>query len=365
MKKQSAPKTVVFLLPSLSAGGAERVLLTLMNGLDRTRFSPSLVTAINQNGLEHLIKPDITHYSLNARKVAWALPKLTSTLRTLQPDIVVSTMAHTNFLALIQKYFLPDTKFIVREAILPSFILDRHPFLSPFIRKAYRTLYKKADMVISPSMLIQKEFDKVLQLTQIKQTLLPNPVDTDAIQNTLTGETTHTDDTIRFIASGRLHYQKGFDRLITALAEQTLPFPWHLTILGDGPEKNALSKLISHHNLADKITLAGHKTTPWPFYAAADLFLLPSRSEGLPNVALESLACGTPVLAMAEAGGIQEIADHAEEGAVTITASMNDFVARMKDTRQKTGRRDILPAPYRKNNVEARFSKILSDIAGF
>src|SRR5690606_2827716 len=127
----------------------------------------------------------------------------------------------------------------------------------------------------------------------------------------------------------RLHPQKGFDRLIEALPRLNMPCDWHVTILGEGGEREKLESLIRLHGFENRVSLHGYTAAPWPHIAASDMFLLPSRFEGLPNVALEALACGTPVIATAESGGIAEIAETAN-GHVTIVSTMDDFIAEME-----------------------------------
>ncbi len=71
----------------------------------------------------------------------------------------------------------------------------------------------------------------------------------------------------------------------------------HLTILGDGPRNTKLHDMIISLGVEEKVNLAGFIKNPWAYYAGADTFLLSSRWEGMPNAALEALACGTPVIA--------------------------------------------------------------------
>lgn len=360
-KRGEPPIKTVFVLPSLSAGGAERVLITLMNGLDRSRFVPSFISVIPKGTLQQLIDKDIPVRNLRHNGVIRSIPKLYAALREARPDIVVSTMAHMNFALLLLRPFFPKTKFIVREAIVPSFILETHPLLAPLIRSAYRILYRLADTVISPSQIIIDEFEDDLMIDGIRHVLLYNPVNTVLINEKLkTGLATNDAQTIRFVASGRLHHQKGFDRLILSLKDFRPEKPWHLSILGEGEQRNELESLIQTLNLGDNIKLLGHIDNPWPHYASADALLLPSRWEGMPNVALESLACGTPVIAMREAGGINEIAQQAEQDAVRIANSMPEFIAMMSaPLPQKQADRSLLPSRFDQNSIINSFQDLL------
>jgi glycosyltransferase involved in cell wall biosynthesis len=110
---------------------------------------------------------------------------------------------------------------------------------------------------------------------------------------------------------GRMVHVKGLDVLLDScrgLIEQKIDF--HLYLVGDGPQRPALEARCRRSRLTDRVSFVGtvgHDRLP-AWYRAADLTVLPSRSEGIPNVLRESLACGTPLVASA-VGGIPEFAD--------------------------------------------------------
>jgi glycosyltransferase involved in cell wall biosynthesis len=349
---------VVFVLPALTSGGAERVLITLMNGLDRSLFSSVFVTVSAQGELRSLIDPAIPFHALAEKaRVGRSLPALYRKLRELRPDIVVSTMAHMNFAVLLLKPFFPRTRFIVREAITPSFLLQDRGMARPLVWFLYKWLYPKADMVISPAQAIVDEFRIELRMGTGNHRILPNPVDAGKIRSS-GALPPRKSGAPQFVCAGRLHQQKGFDRLIEHLPGD---MDFHLTILGEGPERARLEALIAQRNMQGKIMLAGLSDNPWPYYAAADAFLLPSRWEGLPNVALEALACGTPVIATAESGGITEIA-RAAAGYVTVVKDMDEFIAAMKKTKPAPVtdfRPSLLPSLYERETVCQAFADFL------
>lgn len=358
------PIRVVFVLPALTAGGAERVLITLMNNIDRARFAPHMLCVNGDGPLRPLVDPAVPFTALagHGLRVGRSLPRLYKALRRLKPDIVVCTMAHMNFGVLLLRPFFPRTHFIVREAVTPSFFFDAHKQIAAFLRTLYKTLYPLADRVISPAQAIIDEFAHLLRMDVSRHVCLPNPVDAEKIRGD--GQAVPPPapaGTVRFVAAGRLHTQKGFDRLLDILPR--VPGDWHLTILGEGPEHGALAAQIDRLDLQDKVTLYGHAERPWPHFAAADAFLLPSRWEGLPNVALEALCCGTPVIATRESGGIAEIAAQAQ-GHVTLCRTMDEFadaMSRVTADNAAQYRPSLLPAAYERQAVIEKFSAILED----
>lgn len=362
----ASPVDVVFALPSFAAGGAERVLITLMNGLDRTRFTPRLICLNRDGPLRTLVAPDIPIYAeLNCNRVVHGLPYLFKTLRKLKPNIVVSTMAHMNFAVLLVAPFLPrQTKIIVREAITPSFLVDNHK-QGKLIRRLYKWLYPRARKVICPAQCIIDEFESCVDMKTGNFSLLYNPVNINKIRAQPPGDKAAS--RIHFVCAGRLHHQKGFDRLIESLSSMQIDIDWHLTILGDGDERETLETLIKRYDLENHITLAGFSAAPWPHIAQADCFLLPSRHEGLPNVALESLCVGTPVIAMDSAGGISEIAALAAPGSVTLCRDMDEFINAMMAVtplpHQPMLRDSLLPHTFHPETVEECFMALLDQAA--
>lgn len=110
------------------------------------------------------------------------------------------------------------------------------------------------------------------------------------------------------LAVGRLSREKGHDVLIDACASITGPLRGELLLLfaGEGPERSRLERQAKRREVRARFD--GHRPELQSYYAAADLFVLPSRSEGSPNVLLEAMAAGKPIVATT-AGGIPEIVD--------------------------------------------------------
>jgi len=108
-----------------------------------------------------------------------------------------------------------------------------------------------------------------------------------------------------------------------------------LTILGQGPEEENLKLIALELGLKERITFTGFVQNPYPYMSQADLFVLSSRFEGFPNVVLEAMACGTPVVAFECPGGINEII---EEGVNGWKVNLEDTsaLARAIETAMKT-----------------------------
>lgn len=118
------------------------------------------------------------------------------------------------------------------------------------------------------------------------------------------------------LSVGRLSYEKGHADLVRAaalLAKAPAVPPFRVVIVGDGPERGALSAVADELGIADRVLMAGFQRDTRPYYALANLVSVPSHSEGSPNVVLEAMAAGLPIVAC-RVGGVPEILDEGRTG---------------------------------------------------
>ena len=228
------------------------------------------------------------------------------------------------------------------------------------MRLAYPRLYPRADLVIGTSRRMADEL-AAFGVAEKQLAILPNPVDLAALRARATVVKRQPGPGLRLVAAGRLTAQKGFDRLIPLLTG--IP-DLHLTILGDGPQRGELAAIAASSGVA--VDLPGYVEDAPERFAGADLVVLSSRWEGMPNVALEALAAGTPVLATPESGGIAEVAAAAPSGAVTVVPFGPAFRAAIAATTPQAAasgwRASLLPEEYTLAMVNQRFSALLQSL---
>jgi glycosyltransferase involved in cell wall biosynthesis len=362
---------VLFFVPSLVAGGAERVVTTLLRNLSRDTFDLSLAVVSQKNSVfSGELPADVPIIDLQTPRVRFALWKIIKVIWKLQPDVVFSTIDYFNVtLGLMRPFWPPDTRFIARPTILLSAALSRHrrPLL-------WRSLHKIAllntDLMVFQSPEMEQDYQEALGWHVRSSIVIPNPLDFAFVQERAANQATDTGyDPAAFnlVAAGRLEDQKGFDTAIEALA-LTRNKGIHLTILGDGSLQQSLMEQARALRIQDRVRFLGYRHNPYPFYAHADGFLLSSRFEGFPNVVLEAISCGTPVVATplpglteilvaipgcrvstdhtagALAGAIDQLADYGrqrvKQGAVS-RFDAGQVVARYEDLLAEAGRLTI------------------------
>ncbi len=300
------PRRLLFVLPSLGGGGAERASIDLLRGIRRDKFEPSLALFEHNGRFLQQVPPDVRIHDLRGKnqydaRLVWRLSLL---LRHEKPDIVLSVLRYANLVTLLARPLSgTDARVVVNEQNLPS--AEFAAFGSAAVKSwALRTLYPSADLVTAISHGIARELTALYRLPQEKVQVIHNPVDVTRVL-TLAEEPTRyawlqsspgVAEIPVLVAAGRLHPQKGFPHLIRAFATVHRVRPCKLLILGEGPERGNLEKLVAELGLCDDVALPGFDENPYSAMRHATAFVLSSLYEGFGNVLVEALAVGAPVI---------------------------------------------------------------------
>lgn len=298
---------IFFVIPNLNAGGAERVAMILLQHLDRSDFSYTLVVLDDGNGVfVDQVPEDVRLITLGKKRVRAALFALIRLVWKERPALVFSNLSHLNLMLSMFRFLFPgDTKFIARE----SNIISQNVLLfssSVVWQYLYKLFYGYFDRVICQSIEMKDDLIKTYSFPATKAVVIPNPVDVNQIRSLAKDGIDPKPADLTFVACGRLDFQKGFDIMIDALALANLKSV-SLIIIGEGVLRRKLEKQAEALGLENKVSFLGFKANPYPFFRQADAFILSSRFEGMPNVVLESLALGTPVIATPAPGGVVEL----------------------------------------------------------
>lgn len=318
-------KKVLFLIHDLGPGGAEKVLVNLVNNLDPEKFDITVMALFGGGVNERFLKPHIRYLSCFRRMIRGNshLMKLLSPrqlhnwLIKDRYDIEVSYLEGPSA-RIISGCPNPDTKLV-------SWIhVEQHT--KSLAAKAFRLFRESADcyarfhQTVCVSEYVKQDFMSLYP--EIRPvTVLYNTNETDQIL-----EKAHEsvepgifrEGEIRLCGVGKLMPIKGFDRL--ARIHRRLRdegYPVHTYFLGDGPERPKLEQYIHENHLEDSLTLLGYRTNPYKYVAHCDLFLCASTAEGFSTASTEALIVGTPVCTVDVSGMKEMLGEHNEYGIVT------------------------------------------------
>lgn len=290
---------ILLVLPSLERGGGERVLLQLARSFLAAGREVHLAVLLGEGPLRGEVPPDAAlHELVSGRAKGFALarralPKLVSLMRSTQPDAVLSTMTGTNLLTTLARMRAHSrARLVLREA---SSLVNVRSMLK---RRAVRWLYRRADTIIAVSSGVAEDF-RSLGLPGERIRVIHNPVDRENLRRLadLGPALYESEVTPYVIALGRLTRAKDYPTLLRAYADSQLRHSHRLVIIGEGEERATLEDVIRQLCIADRVLLPGALANPYRVLAGASLLVLSSRWEGYPNVLLEALALGVPVVA--------------------------------------------------------------------
>jgi glycosyltransferase involved in cell wall biosynthesis len=302
---------IVFILPSFHTGGSERVMIHLLNNLDREKFDITLIALNREGALLEFLPTDIEIIFFNYSRTLSSIFSLYREIKKRPSSIIFSTLNQLNLLVSTLVGMLPGRVFIARESSIVSqqIINSRYPRLFRFL---YNTTFQKIHSVICQSQAMKNDLMQTIRIKEGKIKVINNPVDFKLIPPLKIAGPRQTK--INIISVGQLRKEKGYNRLLNILSKCIVPFNYK--IIGDGPLRGEIANAIRDKGLSGKVELLGSVPLPYPHIANADLFLQGSFYEGFPNAVIEANACGVPVFAIASPGGHNEIIQNGRNGYV-------------------------------------------------
>jgi len=252
------------------------------------------------------VPKSISIHTLNKKKVFRGFKAYIALVKQLKPDIVFSSLAHLNMMVLMTRPFIPKSvKIYIREGSVVKENIKAEPY--PRIMKfLYNYLYKTADKIICQSDFMIDELSRLFNLPKNKCIRIYNPTEFDHKQ--ISNEELKKLHTPHLLSIGRLDSVKQFNLVIKEIPEWVKLFPnLKYTIIGDGPLKEELSKLIHSLNISKYVNILGSLPDPTPYLKSCDIFILSSKYEGLPNAMLEAISYKMALMVLDHPGGAREV----------------------------------------------------------
>lgn len=315
---------ILFLIHDLGQGGAEKVLVNLVNNMDRSKFDITVMSLFGGGVNEQFLKADIHYQSVfqhtfrgNSHIMKLLSPKQLHRLFIKEKfDIEISYLEGPS-VRIISGCQAKTTKLV---SWVHCTTHNRSDFSIGFRNsKEAANSYKKMNTVCFVSNEVMNAITRLCAVE--KPYVLYNINDSETIirqsREELIGSIFKSDE-FAICGVGKVVSVKGFDRL--ARIHKRLRdegYPVHCYILGNGEEQKKIQAYIDENGLADSFTFLGYQTNPYKYVARTDLFVCCSLSEGFSTAATEALIVGTPVCTVEVSGMKEMLGEHNEWGIVT------------------------------------------------
>jgi glycosyltransferase involved in cell wall biosynthesis len=312
-------KKLLFAIPSLVEGGTEKVLTNILGHLDKKNYRISLVLFEKKGPYLSQIPEHVKIYDLKKEgrySFLKLILRLSRLFRKLNPNTVVSFMAYTYIIVLFAKVISGcKFKFITSVRTYLSYA-TQHSKFSTIRYFFYKSFFNSADFIIVPSKGIKKDLVKNFNVVKKKIKVIYNPIDLNKIMELKQEELEDTRIKERsfLLSIGRLTKAKGYPYLFRAFSRIHNEIKEKLLILGTGEDEEALKSLAIELGIHDGVYFLGFQNNPYKFINMASIFILPSIWEGFPNVILEAMACGVPVISTDCPSGPNEIITNGKNG---------------------------------------------------
>ncbi len=327
-------KSILFLIPDLGHGGAEKVLVNLANNLNQELFNVTVQTIFDQGVNKRYLLPHIRYKYWRKR----SFRGYTHLLKLFSKSYLYNLIVGEKYDYVIS--FLEGTSARIisgcpyEDSIKISWIhteLKSKIALSKCFRNIKEVVnsYKQFDKIIFVSMGVRDIFLKTISQCSNcvdslsnKSLVLYNVNETEKI---IEASTVQVDDVIfdrdeiNLVSVAKLMYIKGYDRLIPAIAKinnELKNRKIHLYLIGIGEEYNNLIKIAENYDVSDRVSFLGFKDNPYKYVANCDLYICPSRVEGFSTAVTESLVVGIPVVSTNCSGAYELLGKNNEYGVV-------------------------------------------------
>lgn len=315
-------KKILFLIHDLGHGGAEKVLVNLVNNMDPKQFDITVLALFGGGVNEQFLKPRI-HYRTVFKRV---FPGNSHVMKLFSPKMLHKRLIKEHYDIEIAYLEGPAARIISgcedKNTKLVSWI---HCTMNTAVEAAlgFRNIeesqncYGKMDSIVFVSETVRDAFLKACPYFG-QTAVLYNTNESDKIFERTSEEAELPSKDFCWCGVGKVVPVKGFDRMIRIqkrLVEDG--YKAHLCILGEGQLKSELEKLAAECGVADSVTFLGYQTNPYKYVAKCELFVCASHSEGFSTAATEALIVGTPVVTTLVSGMKEMLGENNEWGIVT------------------------------------------------
>lgn len=315
---------VLFFIPNLAHGGAERVLINLVNHMNKEKFDVTVQTMFDVGIYKDKLNKEIDYIG----GLPWYFRGNTLVYKLFSPKLLYRLYIKENYDVIVSYLEGPSARVIggapkgQKTVCWIHIQLDTEDYAGHVFRnmKEFDTVYKSFEKIICVSDTVRQSFNRMIDLAAPVDVLY-NTVEADVIKNRANEaieDLVFKKEEINIISVAKLMKTKGYDRLVRVLKRlRDDGIPAHVYIVGKGEEQSNLEKMIEENHLQNAWTFIGFRDNPYKYVRNADLYVCSSRMEGFSTAVTESLIVGTPVVST-NCSGAQELLGYQDEyGIVT------------------------------------------------
>jgi glycosyltransferase involved in cell wall biosynthesis len=364
-------RSPIAILASFSgSGGVERMLVNLMRGFLAEGRELDLLLIRDQGPHLAGLPAGVNRIPLGTNHSLLAIPALARYLRQRRPMALLAVKDRAGRAAVLARALAgTDTRLVLRLGTNLSAALEGQGTLLRQLRYwPIRRLYPRIDRIVAVSQGVAEDTAAIARLPREAIRVIRNPVITPELASLAAEPCPHPwfqrERPPVILGAGRLQRQKDFPTLIRAFALVRRERPCRLVIIGEGGDRKALETLIAELGLGAEVDLPGFQANPFPFMAAADLFVLSSVWEGSPNVLTEAMALGTPVVATDCPSGPAELLDSGRIAPLVPVGDLVGLAQAMSETLEHPMPGQALKAgvaDYNQARSARRYLEVLED----
>lgn len=357
-------------MPTLEGGGAERAMVDLANGLCAAGHSVDIVVIRGEGPWRQRISPIVRLVPLPSRTAMTSLVKLVRYVHTARPDVVLANGASSVILASVARPLAPRFRLLARlphnlTAGFAGANLKRRT-----IKKVQAMLLPRADGIVANSVGTSDDARRTLPAAAHLVRTIHNPVVDPGLARQAALPVQHPwfreQQTPVILSAGRLEPAKDYPTLIRAFALTAERQDLRLVVLGEGTLRRDLVRLTFELGVEHLVDFPGFHANPLAFMAKARLFVLSSVNEGMPNVLIQAMACGTPVVSTDCPSGPSEVLEGGKWGPLVPPGDPDALARAMLSTLDRSHDPPALIARASTFSVEASvraYRQLIEDLA--
>lgn len=341
---------IAFFVPSLTVGGAERVTVSVANGLSKRGYDVDLVVSYNEGDFRTDVAGSVNVVDLGTQRIPGigigaSVPALVRYLRRRSPQILFSQMTYANDMHMISQILSgADTTAI---STIHNTLGMQEESKEKLVQWLQRRLAGQSDQFVAVSEGVAKSIVEHVDVDREKVSVLHNPIPVDEVQERAGKPVDHpwieSANIDVVLGVGRLERAKNFGSFLRAFEQVHAARPdTRAIIVGRGSKRAELETLAAELGIDAAVSFPGFVDNPYGYMAGSDVLAMSSVHEGLPTVLIEALACGCPVVSTDCPSGPAEILKDGEYGPLVDVDDDEGLAAAIRTTLDEPLPSDVL-----------------------